>query len=330
MARTVNAAFTEFLSNTVNLDPNDTSKARKSRDNLINNISDFSNDEDFFCVFAEHHLKYGSFERHSKIRPLDDIDLMICLSASCGDERRTYSEYKDKIYIEGISFDQYYNLLSDGTNYLNSTKVINLLIEKLSKLNDYSKADMHKNHEAATLKLISYTWNFDIVPCFYTESGFYLIPDGKGNWKRTDPRIDNDRTTRINQKHNGKLLDVIRLMKYWNNRKVTIRIPSYMLECMILSKYEKQIVKDDCWVDLEFRDLFLYLSSAIRTEVRDPKGIQGDLNTFSYSDRIKISAALSDAYRMADEASALENKNQEAAINRWRDVLGSSFPEFTD
>lgn len=57
-------------------------------------------------------------------------------------------------------------------------------ISKLADLNDYSKAEMHKNQEAATLKMKSYTWNFDIVPCFYAKENFYLIPDGSGNWKK--------------------------------------------------------------------------------------------------------------------------------------------------
>lgn len=67
--------------------------------------------------------------------------------------------------------DRKNRLLTEGTSYLNSTKVINRLVSKLSDLNDYDKAELHKNHEAATLKMKSYTWNFDIVPCFYTTGG---------------------------------------------------------------------------------------------------------------------------------------------------------------
>ena len=189
----------------------------------------------------------------------------------------------------GNDSDKENRLLIDETKYLNSTKVINRFISKLADLNDYSKAEMHKNHEAATLKLKSYTWNFDIVPCFYTTGNFYLIPDGNGNWKKTDPRIDNDRTTEINQKHNGKILNLIRLVKYWNKRKVTLTIGSYLLECMILSIYDSKDEKSNWWIDLEFRDVLYELSKAIKKDVDDPKGMQGNLNTFSTEDRQKIS-----------------------------------------
>lgn len=330
MATTVNNAFSEFLRDTVNLCSQDTMTARSSRDNLISYMNGFSGDPDFFRVYIERNLKFGSFARHTKIRPLDDIDLMLCFSAVNDMERRTYKEGYGCIYIEGIGFDKSNNLLSSGTNHLNSTKVINRLISKLSELSDYNKAEMHKNQEAATLQLKSYTWNFDIVPCFYTDTGLYLIPDGSGNWKKTDPRIDNDRTTDLNKKHKGKLLDVIRLMKYWNNRSVTIRIPSYMLECMILSVYDAIDEKENYWVDWELCDLFNALSSSIYSSVPDPKGLQGDLNTFSLADRIKISTALSNAYKKAREASSLESTNQKNAINKWREVLGPAFPEYTD
>ena len=98
MSKTVNSAFTKFLNETVNLNPNKTSIARKSRDNLINNIANFSGNNDFFTVYSEKNLKFGSFARKTKIRELDDIDLMLCLSAegTC-----TYTESASCIYIYG-------------------------------------------------------------------------------------------------------------------------------------------------------------------------------------------------------------------------------------
>lgn len=53
MANTVNNAFAEFMKNIVNLDPNVTSTARKSRDNLIGNINGFSGSDDFFSVYQD-------------------------------------------------------------------------------------------------------------------------------------------------------------------------------------------------------------------------------------------------------------------------------------
>lgn len=327
MATTVNNAFAEFMKEKVNVEQEKAKIARSSRDNLIDNIKEFSGDTDFFKVYKDKILRFGSFERRTKIRPIDDIDLMLCLS---GEGMRTYMKSGEVFYINGSNSDSTNGLMTDNTSYLNSTKVINRFISNLSDLQDYSKAEMHKNHEAATLQLKSYTWNFDIVPCFYTDADFYLIPDGSGNWKKTDPRIDNKRIADINQKYNGKLLELVRLVKYWNNRKAAIRIGSYLLECMILQKYENKNTSENWWIDLEFRDSLKYLSSAILSDVDDPKGIQGNLNSFCWDDRYKISEALTNAYNKAVEASNMKrDKDQKSAITKWGEILGKDFPEYT-
>ena len=327
MATTVNNAFEEFMRDSVNLIPEKTSMARRSRDNLINNINGFSEEDDFFSIYSNKNLKYGSFARKTKIRELDDIDLMICLSA---EGVRTYVEYTDCIYMFGSDADRRNGLITSGTDYLNSTKIINRFIKKLSALSDYSKAELHKNQEAVTLQLKSYTWNFDIIPCFYTDREFYLIPDGAGNWKKTDPRIDSNRITEINQKHNGKLLELIRLAKYWKNRKVTLKIGSYLLECMILEIYENMSASNKWWIDLEFKDVLYKLSEAIKYDVNDPKGMQGNINNFDIYDRIKISNALCMAHEKAAEAANYERQgDQKRAIETWGDILGLEFPEYT-
>ena len=326
MASTVNNAFAEFLKDSIRLEPSETLTARKSRDNLISNINGFSRDDDFFNLYSDYHLKFGSFARRTKIRPLNDIDLMICMSA----DGRTYKKSDEAYFVIGIERDKSNGLMTDNTKYLNSTKVINRFIKKLGKLNDYSKAEMHKNQEAATLKLKSYIWNFDIVPCLHMDIDKFLIPDGSGNWKLTDPRIDNQRTTDINQKHKGKLLDVIRLMKYWNNRAITYNINSYLLESMILDVYNIKNEKENYWVDMEFKELLNSLSINILYSVYDSKGIQGDLNTFTYTEKMKISNALSEAYKKACVAREFEkDNNQKAAILKWKEVFGDAFPDYS-
>lgn len=324
MATTVNNAFNEFMRDSVNLDPEKTKIARNSRDNLIDNINKFNQSNDFFALYKEQHLKFGSFARNTKIRELDDIDLMICLSA---EGTRTYIQIGDCFYIYGNTNDKNNNLLSDNTLHLNSTKVINRFISKLSYLNDYNKAEMHKNHEAATLEMKSYTWNFDIVPCFYTTQNFYLIPDGYGNWKKTDPRIDNEHTSSLNQKFNGKLLNIIRLIKFWNKRPLAPRISSYLLECLILNHYQTRNYLFD--IKSEFLTTLNALSYNIWFDVFDPKGIQGNINNLSTQERSRISQVMS--YTCTNIKTAIqyekENKHEEA-INIWKNVLGDKFPKY--
>lgn len=89
-----------------------------------------------------------------------------------------------------------------------------------------------------------------------------------------------------------------------------------MLECMILERYENMTTSEKWWIDLQFRDMLKYLSSAIYKSANDPKGIQEDLNTFSFSEKVIISEALKNAYDKASEAITLgiSNKDQKNAI----------------
>lgn len=181
------------------------------------------------------------------------------------------------------------------------------------------------------MKLLTYTWNFDVVPCFITKENvfgktYYLIPDGNGHWKKTDPRIDKERTTRINQLRSGKVLQVIRAMKYWNNRPTMASMGSYLLENMILDYYEYNDASS--YVDFEVKKLFEYVRNNIFNSVSDPKGIQGNLNNLTYEEKMSIYTRASADYQRAQDAIANEVNNPSYAINQWRVIFGNNFPTY--
>jgi hypothetical protein len=333
VASTVVEAFNEVIDNSVNLLSSTSEKARISRDWLLDQIAKFDRNEVTFPdLYSKIDIHFGSFARKTKIRELDDIDLMIGLKANGS----TYSEYKDKIEISvPDSASNLKNLCFDYSNRLNSRKVINKFVLMFSEIPQYTKAEIKRNQEAATLKLSSYSWNFDIVPCFITkenEAGdsYYLIPDGNGSWKKTDPRIDRERVSSINKKHSGNVLQVIRVMKYWNRRPTMPAIPSYLLETLILSYYEDKVTDTSSYVDLEIPGVLQFIQTSILNSVDDPKGIQGDINALSFVDRLKISQKAEIDYHKAIEARQLENdKDMRGSINKWREILGDSFPKFS-
>ncbi len=180
MARTVNSAFTEFNRDYVNLDSGKTTTARSSRDWLYNQLNNFPDNYDSFPLKnGDRHVKFGSFARNTKIRELDDIDLIYCLHANDA----YYSQstiYHNRFFLHTENAGQRLKNLSND-NQLNSIKVVNKFVSCLSNIGQYKSAAIHRRQEAATLNLTSYDWSFDIVPAFYTTAGFYLIPDGSGN-----------------------------------------------------------------------------------------------------------------------------------------------------
>lgn len=333
MAKTVNGAFSEYMRDVVNLDPGVVSAARRSRDNLLDNIAEFSGADGFFELCSEYNLHFGSFARKTKCRKLDDIDLMIGISA----EGATYNSNDpvDDVRINA-NMDvamQRECARDDGT--LNSTKVANKFKKKLEEVREYSRSEVRRCGEAIILNLVSKEWSFDIVPCFFTVTeddgrNYYLIPNGKGNWKKTDPRKDRDHVTNTNQSKQGRVLELIRLCKKWNEVKNSKKIPSYLLETLIINYCDSKSEISE-WIDYRFRDVMYYIALHIMYSVNDMKEIQSNINGLSLQERITIQEKVLSAYNSACAAISEEVRgDMEASINKWREVFGNEFPEYEE
>jgi hypothetical protein len=330
MATTVNNAFADFLSATVRLDPDRTKTAKASRDWLIGEIRKFPDDGAFPPLHPDVYIGYGSFPRKTKIRPLDDIDLMFILHA----QGATYQEGIGSIIVYNSGNSKFFSdLCNDGTIEINSIKLINRFKEYLAEIPQYKNADIKRNQEAVTLELQSYEWVYDIVPCFVTNveldgRTYYIIPDGSGGWKKTDPRIDKKNVQDAQAQQEVAVVDVIRLIKYWNGRPVMPSMQSYLLENIVIN-YFKATMRGK-WVDIEVINCLAYIAEAVLYQVTDPKSIQGDLNTLSWDQRNKIrERALAD-HKRATEARAFEQaEKMKEAIAKWSEVFGSAFPVYS-
>jgi hypothetical protein len=326
MAKTVNEAFAKFTKDIVNLVPERTTLARSSRDWLIGQLTSLPDKiNDFPKLYDGMHIKFGSFARNTKVRPLDDIDLMLTFSAE-GTKYDTIEYGKNYTLNVPESAIKLRNLCNDeGT--LNSIRLVNKIVSSLGKIEQYKAADRHRRQEAAVLKLTSYEWNFDIVPAFYTDTEYYIIPDGSGGWKASNPKIDQDRIDTSNQTHNGTVSQLIRTLKYWNNRAAMTTIPSYLLENIIITFCDGK-ASLNTFIDINMINFWLYLKNAIYNSFPDPKGFQGDLNELAWDERIGISEKANQAYTRGMEAYKFETEelNHQKAIAKWREIFGDNFP----
>lgn len=331
MATTVISAFNEFLKEKVNLDPEDTKAARLDRDNLRTRIQGLQNSVDYFpTLYTEADINYGSFSRRTKKRPLDDVDMFFCLMAQ-GAVYNDYDQNNITVTIENTA-SNLYQYTKDDNKTISSIKILNKFKRSLENIYQYRNAEVNRRQEVVLLDLTSKDWSFDIAPCFRTVEqygkSFYLIPNGTGDWKKADPRIDKNRTITINQQNNGNILNLIRIIKYWNNRATMHTMSSYLLENIILNYYQ---YRTDCssFVDLSLADIFHHISLAVYQVVPDPKGFQGDLNNLTYEQRVSISTRAHQDYLKALEARRLEqNKYEQPSINKWREIFGLEFPAY--
>ncbi len=143
----------------------------------------------------------GSYERHTIIRPLDDIDLFAVLN---------FDDYKD---VQG-HLPNPQSVLTKIKNYLNS-------------LHDYEDK-VTQDRPCVTVRLSDK--NFDVLPCFYAgEQGYYMPNHDLQSWIITDPEGHSTKLTQVNQLRNNKVVPTVKIIKYWN-RELDKLIPSYHIE----------------------------------------------------------------------------------------------------
>ncbi|MBO2007826.1 hypothetical protein [Hymenobacter negativus] len=330
MAINTNSAVIEFLTNSVNLDPGQVLGARKSHKWLLEQIQYLPNrHNDFPPLYPEIDIHYGSFARNTKIRELDDVDLIVGIYGSGG----TYEHYGDEVRITVPDGTILRNLCHDSSSFLNSKKVINIFKKYLGEIPQYSNTDITRNGPAVVLNLTSYTWSFDIVPSFFTNTNaegksYYLIPDGNGHWMKTDPRLDQERINRINSTLGGYIRNPMRLIKYWNRRPTMPSSPSYLLECICLNYFEGQSSISK-YPDIEFPYILSYVAQNIIYNTNDPKNIEGNINRLSPEERKKVSSRASvDSSKALAALAAEKLGNHKEAIRIWTEIFGSAFPSF--
>ncbi|MYJ78140.1 MAG: hypothetical protein F4047_08335 [Caldilineaceae bacterium SB0670_bin_27] len=221
---------------------------------------------------------------------------------------------------------------ADDDGWVKSSWILNRFKSELKKIPNYQKSEIKRTGSAVVLNLKSYDWAFDIVPALPVEdwSGstiYYLIPDGRGNWKKTDPRIDQELVTNANQNQHGYLLSLIRLIKYWNVRsRVAPRLASYHLETLLINAFRYGYPAIESNIRWSVPSAFQKLASHVMNSCLDPKGLGPNLDAdMTWEDKVKIHNAANKHAQSAQNAVHWEQQGyHEDAIAWWKNV----FPNF--
>ncbi len=324
-------AFEEFQQHNVNLNPDSVKKARGSRDYLQEQLIIVRDGNPNFPRISGQFKPFGSFARKTKIQPLDDIDMLVMLNG------------QDAQVVQA-SWDSYTFLVSttselsplrpyvDEYGWVSSTKILGQFKGGLKQVQNYRKSEIKRTGVAVVLNLLSYDWAFDIVPALpiadWTGSTLhYLIPDGRGNWMRTDPRIDQELVTSANQNQNGYLLPLIRLIKYWNVRsRAAPRLASYYLESLLLNAFRYGYPAIESKTRWSVPCAFQQLAYHVMFACPDPKGLGPNLDEgMTWETREKVRDAANDRAEYATYALHYEQQGDHQEAIKW---WGYVFPNF--
>lgn len=291
MALTTPLAFSEFEEkiNPTENEKNSINNKRLTAHKYLSGVFDSNRDMPLIRTSL-----IGSAERNTQVRPLDDVDVMAVFSDVNNVYENTYR--------------------TDSHTFINRVR---------DALNEYSTELIVGTRGQAVRLFYKQGVHVDIAPVFISGESGYLLPDGSGGWKTTDP---DEHTRWLNEKNVSlgyHLKPVIRLLKKWN-KVHSKHYHSYHLEVAVAEAFVS--------LDWDYRDALAKFFGWAKDHIdsNDPAGHSGNLASYLSNDmRSALRSRLENAESRADDAvEAEKNGDHEKSIRLWRIELGADFPSF--
>lgn len=297
---TLDEAFRKFKSR-LELNDREQQNANKRHTEVREHIrSRFSIDRDFLT---------GSYARHTKTKPLKDIDVFFVLTES---ERK---KYRDK--APSVVLDAFYNALVD--------KYSKAAVRKQGRSINVDFGVLINAEDNTDYRVLS----VDVVPAFADNDNYEIPNNDTGKWMRTNPDIHAQEARDAHQAYSSEWKGLVRMVKYWNNNAKhgtdkPVK-PSFLIEVMALQCLHSG------WqgrFDYEFQAFFAALADRVQDKWPDPAGL-GTAVCDGMDDQRKTraKALLQAASREASNAIHLSRKGQSGeALKAWRQLFGPKFP----
>lgn len=250
----------------------------------------------------------GSYARHTKTKPLKDIDIFFELHES---ERHFRSK------APTVVLNDFYKMLVD--------KYGAKAVRKQSRSINVDFGVIADAEDNTDYRIIS----VDVVPAF-SAGDDYEIPDSdSGKWIKTNPETHAAKATAAHQAFSKEWKGLVRMVKYWNNN------PKHGTDKPIKPSFLIEVMALEClyggWhgrFDYELQGLFSTLADRIMDEWPDPAGLGPPIsNGMDAARKRRARELLQSASREATLAinHARQGRNGEA-LKTWRTVFGPKFP----
>lgn len=292
-------AFTKFRTR---LELND--KEQKDASNRQREIREHMDEE--FDV--DHDFLTGSYARHTKTKPLKDVDIFCVLA----DNEREYRKKGPSELLGAVE-------TALGKKYGHSC----VKRQRRSVTVDFGvKPD---SEDKTDYRVVS----FDVVPAFALGDN-YEIPDtgtngGAGGWTKTNPRVHADKAVEAHQAYGSEWKGLVRMMKYWNNHHDKPIKPSFLIEVVALEVLHPPYGGDRA---REMQFFFAALGGRIQETWEDPAGLGPPVSdAMDGGKRTVAEQVLRAAELEAAHAIALTRQGRQGdALAAWRALFGPLFP----
>jgi hypothetical protein len=250
----------------------------------------------------------GSYARHTKTKPLKDVDIFCVL----GEKER---HYRDKPPGE----------LLDAVEAALIKKYGRGCVKKQRRSVTVEFGVTPDAEDRTNYRIVS----FDVVPAFAAGNN-YEIPDiaandEAGGWTKTNPTVHRDKAVAAQEAYSREWKGLVRMMKYWNNHNEKPIKPSFLIEVMALDVLHAPYGGDRA---REMQFFFAALAGRIYDTWEDPARLGPPVSdSMDAIRRAAAERALNAAERAAAHAINLERQGRQGdALNAWRTLMGPMFP----
>jgi len=268
----------------------DASRRQQEVRSVLNNS--FSIDKDFLT---------GSYARHTKTKPLKDVDIFCVLSES---------ESHHKEGASAALLEDFRKALADKYGEANVSTVRRSVQVSFGNSDDEEKV-----------------MSIDAVPAF-AEGAHYLIPDPQtaSDWTATDPTVHAAKATACNKAFNGEWVPLVKMLKKWNNFHDKPVKPSFLIEVMAIELFCPPFSGGYIY---EIKGFLATAAQRITEAWADPAGLGPPVS--DQMDALKCQGAVkkfAECSRSIDKAIQYERTGRNGdALKVWRDeVFGPMFP----
>jgi len=243
------------------------------------------------CV--DYKLMIGSFGRNTAIKSISDLDMIFILPP---DLRVNHN---------------------DGNGPRRMLKrVRNVLAAR------YPNTDIRVDQCVVRVQFASNAFKFEVQPAFENPDGSFDYPDAKAEcWKPTRPREEIAATKECNDRTSTNMRRLARMARAWKNAN-GVNIGGLVIDTLVCNFFAQTDEFDSANTDsfdLMSRDFFAFLMDEPEKDYYLALGSRQRVHV-----KTKFQAKAKKAYDRC--VSAIENHGKTAAVNKWREVFGTSVP----
>lgn len=251
---------------------------------------------------VDHDFLTGSYGRHTKTKPLKDIDIFVALGAKEAERRKAHPKAVlddlEKCLVDAYGREQ----------VVRDRRCVTVWFEKRNQT-------QHEDGKVVSL---------DVVPAFVSGADYEIPDEQLGTWIKTNPATHNDLTTAKNKTLSGNWVPLVKMLKSWNRANGRPIEPSFLVEVMALDLVDGPF---NTFPD-EARRFFAAAAASIDETWNDPAKLGPPVSDEMTASKCASARQALNAAEMAATRAYRAEKlgNESEAVRIWREVFGDFFP----